>query len=279
MIALDERQDRQDRVDLMSSAGTFFQQVQHMVEQYPPLAIFGMELLQFVLKSYKGGKEIEPLFSKAFITLSQLAEQKMQQAQVTPPTPGVLEAQARLQIAQIQSQDTHQKNMVTIEEVYQRMAIERERLQLDHDAKMKELELKAQEVAAKFTEIEARTNIDAASLSIKRQLDELNIFIKEQKLEIDKQKVELQGYESLLEETRLGNLESKNAFPTTKTGKIITLPDGRKQIEIREHPIIDGSPDWTKLQSVHHGVMSRLPDGSKEVQVFKGKVNNNGINV
>lgn len=175
MVALDERQDRQDGVDLMTSAGSFFQQMQGMIEQYPMLAPLSITLFKNVIRRYRGGKELEGDFIVALEQVGQLAQTKAEQAAQQPPDPKAQEVAARVQIAQMEGQtkiqslqieaaDTHQKNMVALREMQGRMAIEfaknaREERAAAADAvnKQRELEIKALHEQINLISVNAET--------------------------------------------------------------------------------------------------------------------------
>ncbi|NCV85403.1 MAG: hypothetical protein EBW14_05925, partial [Oxalobacteraceae bacterium] len=61
MVALDQAQDKADGLDLLNTCGQFFDQMKTMIEQYPPLSIFAMDLMQNMVRRFKGGKELDAL--------------------------------------------------------------------------------------------------------------------------------------------------------------------------------------------------------------------------
>lgn len=219
MVALDQRQERQDGADLMASAGGFFDQMKGLIEQYPPMAPFCIQLFQNVVRRYRGGKEIEPIFTQAMGTVSQMAQQKMAQAAQQPPTPGVIEAQARVQIAQIESQDSHQKNMIEMQNMQLKAQTEAAKLQFDAQAQLKEFELKAQELQLKLMEI--RTNAATAinEGEVTKRAQDIDAMMKQMELEIEAVKAKFQAFESVAEERRLAkeanNKNNENPLKTT----------------------------------------------------------------
>lgn len=207
MVALDERQDRQDRADLMSSAGAFFEQLEGIIKEYPPVAPFGIGLMQYVCRSYKGGKELEPLFLQMTNVVSQMAQQKTEQQAQMPPSPGVIEAQTRVQIAQMQSQDAHQKTLLELQRMQQDAAMDKMKFQLDYETKIKELEIRADEVRISLLQVQEKAAADAVTAGIQKDLNETKAVIEQQRVEIEKQHVQLTAFEKLLQEKRLNQVE------------------------------------------------------------------------
>lgn len=131
LVALDERQDRAERVDLLSSAGAFFQQMVPILEQYPVLAPFSMELMRYTVRSYKAGKELESVFMNAMNSMAQVAQQKQQQQQQTPPDPKQVEAQTKLQIAQMEAEESTRKSQIEIQRMQMDYELKREQMLLE----------------------------------------------------------------------------------------------------------------------------------------------------
>lgn len=225
MVALDKRADREEATELIQSAGSFFQQMQGMIEQYPPLAPLAMHLFKYVIRHYKGGKELEPVFINGLATITQLAEQKQAQQAETPPTPGVIEAQARLQIAQMESQDGHQKNMLAMQEMTNKMQIAQAEMNLKAQQVGKELEIKAQELQIKLMEVQASIQASQQGMALKdkeintraaaeimkgeadKRMQDIDLLIKQQQVETQKLSAQMHAWEKMQEEKRLAMVE------------------------------------------------------------------------
>lgn len=137
--ALDERAERQERTDMISSAGSFLQQVVPFVEKYPVTAPMCMEMLQYVIRSYKAGKELEETLTSTLQGVIQTAQSQQGQMNQSPQ-PGVMEAQTKLQIAQLQMQMDQeklqaemQKNQMDFELKRQQMLLDLEKLNVEKD--------------------------------------------------------------------------------------------------------------------------------------------------
>lgn len=224
MVALDERQERQDGVDLMQSAGGFFDQMKGMIEAYPPLAEFAVELLKNVVRRYKGGKELEGLFTKALQEVATISQQKMAQASQQPPDPKMMEMQAKLQIAQQESQTRvqlaqmegqikQQEAQAELQKVQQESQLEMWKAQQDMAIRMKDLDIKANAVQVELLKVQATTSLEAANQGILQEQTRLAAIIDQQKIEIEKAHAMIAAHDHKLNVAKFQELE----IPKTKT--------------------------------------------------------------
>lgn len=268
MIALDERIERAERADLLTSAGSFLGQMAPFIEKYPPMAPAAMELIQFVARSYKGGKEIEGSLKQALGAISEMAQQQ-QQAMANQPQPGAQEAQSRLQIAQIDSQVKGQQMQFAAQEAQQKgymemqkFALEGERLKLEHSQhiieaqlRMQELQLKAQEIGATIGQKQQDSVTDA-------KVAGFQAAVEAQKMEIEKYRIQLETYEKLIEEKRLSlehfsrNAESNSAAQS----KAPAAPPVQISIDTKKPKRRKGTVSRDPATGVSTVLMEDLPD-------------------
>lgn len=204
MLALDEKQERADAADLLQSAGGFFQNMSSLIEQYPPLAQFSMQLMQYSIRRYKGGKELEPVFMQMLQAVSQIAAQKQAQQSQQPPDPAVIKSQTDMQIAQLKSQDDHHNSLIKLQQLQQDMILAREKQEFEATVELKKLDLEAQQIEVSIMQIQATTQLGSADLALKTQelqqkgqstvlqaeidkrMSDLNQFIEQQKVDIER---------------------------------------------------------------------------------------------
>lgn len=214
MVALDQRQERQDTADLLNSASSFFQQMSGFVEQYPPMAPFAVQLFEKMIRSYKGGKEMEAAFTKAISDVANMAVQKQQQAANQPPDPKVLESQTRMQIAQLdaqvrtqieqsKAQDSREKNMVEMQRVAAQTQAETWKIQQEVNIKQQELMLDARRVEAELLKIQTDAASKQVELEIKEKMAGIDALISEMSLNVNKGETRIRQLEQLIEEGRL----------------------------------------------------------------------------
>lgn len=231
MVAIDYAQQQQEGQQLLSAAGEFFNQMRSLVEQYPPLLDFSIQLFQNVIKRYKGGKELDGIFTNALKTIQEIAKAKEEAAkQPPPPDPVMQEMQARMQIAQMESQariqatqmdmqDKHEKNMLTAQE--QQLKLQRDQLdaqlsiqkqQFEEYVKQQELALAQQEVQVKqsavqvdMLKVQAMSASDANKQAITQETNRMAQILEIQKLELEQMRIKLSESEKLMEERRLAS--------------------------------------------------------------------------
>lgn len=234
MVAIDQQQQQAEGTALIQTAGAFFDQMRGLVDQYPPLAEFSISLFQNMIKRFKGGKELDGIFTKALQQIGEIAKAKEEAAkQPPPPDPTMLEvqgrlqiaqieAQARLQTAQIEAQDRQVKNQIEVQN--QQLKAQRDQLdaqlaiQKQQSAEymsMQQLALQQQEVQVKQSAVEvdmlrvqtgAQSEADKAL--IKQEHGQMQHILEIQKLELDQMRVKLSEAEKLMEERRLASEQS-----------------------------------------------------------------------
>jgi hypothetical protein len=229
MVAIDQQQQQQEGINLMQVAGQFFDQMRGLVDQYPPLAEFSISLFQNMIKRFKGGKEIDGIFTKALTQIGEIAKAKEEAAkQPPPPDPTMQEVQGRLQIAQIEaqtrlqqaqmeSQDKSVKNQIEI----QNQQLKAQRDQLDAQLAVQqqqfnefieqqklgiaqqEAQIKAQAVQVDMLKIESSAKTETDKTLVKQETSQMQHILDIQKLELENMRVRLAESEKLLEERRL----------------------------------------------------------------------------
>ena len=205
MVALDQRQERQDAVDLLQSIGGFFDQLKTQIEAYPSTVEMAIELIKFTSRRYRGGKELEPLFVKAIQDVAQANAVKAEQAANMPPDPKMLEVQARVQIAQTDSQTKLQLAQVEMQSKQLDAQIEANKAQasiyetdrrysFDILKEQNEFGLKQwvaqQDVALKqnaqqieLLKVQATAAADAANVEIQREIQAVRAMLENKKIE------------------------------------------------------------------------------------------------
>lgn len=187
MVALDAKQERADCVDLMQSAGGFFNQMQGLITEYPMLLPFAMGLQKNVMRHYKGGKELEALFMKAMQDVTQAAQQKQAQQAQTPPDPKMMEVQGRMQIAQIEEQGRQALAQAELQKIQAETHLEATKIAQDFIIEQGKLKLQANSIDVDLLKVQATTNIAMANQEIAKEQTRLAAIIDTQKLQIEKQ--------------------------------------------------------------------------------------------
>ena len=281
MVELDERKDRAEAQETLAAAGQLFQQMQPMVEQYPPLAGFTMNLLKYGIRRQKGGKELEPIFLDAMAQIAQIAQQKQAQAAQQPPDPKIIESQTKLQIAQmeaqssmqianVEAQDRHNRSMMELQELQMRMQNEQQKMAMDFQAKQKELDLKAQELSIQLMDVQAK--IQQAGQSLQLQDKKINADAASNILagEIEKRNQDLQQFinqQKVLIEAQNSKIYAVETAHNQLMDKLNTIKEDKKEKESKKEssqPIhINVDATQTKKKKIK---VSTNPDGSKNYE-------------
>lgn len=205
MVALDQAQEKADGLEMMSSVGAFFDQMKGMIEQYPPLAGFTMALLQNVVRRFKGGKELDGVFQKALITITQIAEAKEQAAsqQAAPPDPVMQQIQAQMQIEQMKIQTRQGEIAAEMQFKQQQFELtsflEQQKLMLQQQ----ELEHKNNMLQVEVMKIQATSQTELSKQEITKENNRVQSMLDLQRLELENIAVRLKESEKLMEEKRL----------------------------------------------------------------------------
>jgi hypothetical protein len=108
LVESDQKQERADATELVTAIGGFFKEFGPIVQAMPPLAPLASGLLQFAVRRYHVGAELEELIEK---TMGDVAQHL---ANPPPPQPDPTE-QVKLQIAQTKAQAEGQKSQANIQ--------------------------------------------------------------------------------------------------------------------------------------------------------------------
>lgn len=229
MVAIDQAQQQQEATQLMETAGGFFGQMKSIIEQYPPLAMFSISLFQNMIKRFKGGKELDGIFTTALQQIAEISKAKEEAAkQPPPPDPIVQEMQYRMQIAQVEAQAKLQAVQMEVQDKgvknqlsYQAQQLDMQRQQLEAQlaiqkqqfeeyAKQQELALAQQELQLKASsnenellKIQAASQSEAAKVGIQQEKVRLDGILQMQAQELERVRIRLSETEKLMEERRL----------------------------------------------------------------------------
>lgn len=231
MVAIDQAQQQQEGQALIATAGQFFDQMRGLVDQYPPLVEFSISLFQNMIKRFKGGKELDGIFTKALQQIGEIAKAKEEAAkQPPPPDPTMQEVQGRLQIAQIEAQARLQQAQMEandravrsqIEVQNQQLKAQRDQLeaqisvqkqQADEYFKQQELALAQQELQIKqsavqvdMLKVQSQAQSESDKSLIKQESSQMQHILEIQKLELEQMRIRLSESEKLMEERRLAS--------------------------------------------------------------------------
>lgn len=207
MVAMDEKQDREQRTNLLASAGGFLQQLEPLLEKYPAIAPMGLSMLTFAIRSYRGGKELEQTINGM---ASGMIQQIQQRASQPAPDPGAAQAQAKMQEVQINAQIKQQqmqldaqKAQIDVELRRDEMLLKQSEIQLNVEKlRLEQMKIEA-ELQLKSKEIDSKEGQAILKAQMEQRMADIDAQIKAVEISNDKQRVSMEMYEKLLEEKRL----------------------------------------------------------------------------
>ncbi len=229
MVAVDQAAEQAEGAALIGTAGAYFNEMRSLIEQYPPLLDFSLQLFQNVIRRFKTGKELDGLFQKALSQIQGIAEAKEEAAkQPPPPDPVMQEMQAKMQIAQMESQTRIQvvqmeaqgrqdRNMLDMQD--QQMKAQREQMEMQLamqkaqfdefiaqqqlGMQQQELEIKANAVQVDMLKVQSNTEGMANKQEVTMENNRLNNILGIHKLELEQMRIKMSEAEKLMEERRL----------------------------------------------------------------------------
>ncbi len=155
-IMPDEAAEREDRMQFLSSAGAFLQQAGPMALQFPDMRGLLGAILMFTIRTFRSSRPLEKEFEDF--------QKKLQAAPPQDPNGkgeggdnGAAAAQAQIQGKQIDAQATAQQTQLQDAtaryEIDTKAKLEQQKMQLDHEFRMAEIDIRQREVAVKEAEL------------------------------------------------------------------------------------------------------------------------------
>jgi len=172
-IALDENEEKETATALVSSIGGFLESAMKVIEVQPHLGNLVGEMLMYIVRRHRGGKNLESVVEDAITQMQEMAKQPQQQQ---APDPAVMKVQqdgqikqAEMQMRQAEMQQDTQIKQAELQLKQQELAIKREALAIE----AQKVGVNAEEVRAKLEienrKIEAETSVESAKLNAQMQ--------------------------------------------------------------------------------------------------------------
>lgn len=222
-VEINDAEERDFRKQLMEGTGAFLGQIQPMLEQYPQLLPYAMELMRYVNRSYKVGKEIEATLDGTLQTMTALIEQQQQQASQNPQPqdPATVVAQMQLQMEQVKAQVEMERinldrekataeiqlkaqaQQVATEQKMAEMILETEKMKMQHQNMQAQLALKQAEIALKAQDLAAKTEQSEEDSANKAAIESVYAMLEKEKNDIEKARLQLEQANTLLNKQKL----------------------------------------------------------------------------
>jgi len=222
-VEINDAEERDFRKQLMEGTGAFFGQLQPILEQYPQLLPYAMELMRYVNRSYKVGKEIEASLDGTLQTMTAIIEQQQQQAAENPQPqdPATVVAQMQLQMEQIKGQvemerinlDREKANaeiqlkaqaqQMESEQKMAAMILDTEKMKMNHQNMQAQLSLKQAELVLKAQDMAAKTEQTEEDAANKTAIESVYAMLEKEKNDIEKARLQLEQANTLLNKQKL----------------------------------------------------------------------------
>jgi hypothetical protein len=207
--AIDEQEDKQSRIEFVSTMSSLMEKVIPMAMQMPAMKPLVKETVNFMVKGFKAGRPLEETFDEVFNQLEKM------EAPPPPPDPEMLKIQAQEKQQATQLQFEQQKAVQDSQLKQQEAA---------HDAKLREAELAHAMQLEQFkvhSQIELEQHKQQATMAMKEREFEQASLMKEKEFQHQKEMTQSeQEWQALLKDGEEG------AKP--RTGDGIKPPAGER---------------------------------------------------
>jgi hypothetical protein len=164
MIYQDEQQEKQDRMEFLSSVSSFLSQAIPAAQATPELTPMLVEMLKFGVTAFKAGKGLEGLIDETADKFRQQAKQM--EGQPKPPSPEQQKMQMQMQIEQAKMQAEQQKMVM-------QQQIEQAKIQGQIELEKAKQEYQAQENQLKF-QLEDQRNREEKQMELQLEQTKLD---------------------------------------------------------------------------------------------------------
>lgn len=176
LVEMDEIGEKQSRTEFMTAFGAVLRDAVPMVQAAPEMGALVGEVLQFVVRTFKGGRQLENVLETTIAKMNEPKEEKP-----APPDPEQIKAEAAMQLEQMKAQTTMQleqskqsamaqteqfkaqenqtleaarlQNALQIEQMRLAAETEREAMRMAHDRDMEIIRQQGENERAKVTAI------------------------------------------------------------------------------------------------------------------------------
>lgn len=137
LVQIDQQTEKSNRVEFLTSVGSFLEQVLPVGQQHPELVPLLGEMLLFGIRGFKIGRTIEGSFEQFVAQATQNVKAKAAQPpQPPPPTPEMIRAQTEVQNTQAKNQMDQAKLQSEQQLAAQKLQFEQWKAQLDADTRV-----------------------------------------------------------------------------------------------------------------------------------------------
>lgn len=105
LVEMDEQMEKESRMEFLTAAGSFLERALPVAQMQPELTPLLAEMLQYTVRSFKGGRAMEAAFDTAMAQITEASKQPKE----PPPDPEQIKMQGQMQIEQMRMGMEQQK--------------------------------------------------------------------------------------------------------------------------------------------------------------------------
>ena len=141
LVEMDEATEKQNRLEFLTSVGTFMERVLPVAQQVPELAPLMGEMLMFGVRAFKGGRSMEAAFDSA---LTKLNEPKPPAEPQPDPEQMKMQAMAQAEQAKAQIEQAKLQTQGQIEQFKAQQSKELEQMRQEYESAREQLRQEAE---------------------------------------------------------------------------------------------------------------------------------------
>ena len=176
LVEMDEAQEKQSRTEFMQAFGATMRDALPMAQQAPEMAPLIGEVVQFVVRTFKGGRQLE---NAVEATIERMNAPKEPQG----PSPEQMQAQAQQQMEQAKIQQTMQveqmktQSTMQLEEMKSQMMAQLEQFKAQQALQLEQMRQDAETQRQAYkAQLEAETKLEIARMQAEASSKPINQF-------------------------------------------------------------------------------------------------------
>lgn len=183
LAEMDEMAEKQSRTEFLTAFGSSMRDALPIIQQVPEMAPMIGEVLTFVVRTFKGGQQLEN-------TLESTIEKMNAPKEPQGPSPEQQQMEAQMQAEQAKMQATMQADAAKIQLEQQKAMLEQEKAQLQHQLEQERLALEKWRVEYEnniklaIAEMQSNTNVKTKAMDINASKDNSAIVLDDQGNEV-----------------------------------------------------------------------------------------------
>ena len=161
-ILQDEQEEKQSRMEFLTAAGQFIEQMVPLTQQVPQLAPLAAEMLLFGVRGFRAGRTMEASFEQAVEQLRSGQEQQEQQQEGQPPQPDPAEQEAQIKAQQTQAEGAAKMQNLQLQQSVAEAQAQQQMAKIEADSIISQAKTEAEIIKAQ-TELEVselRADVD-----------------------------------------------------------------------------------------------------------------------